>query len=133
MTAIDSAREVADAVLFEGYMLYPYRANDAKNRVRWQFGVLAPESFVEADPSERSWLQTDCLLEGHDPAVSVRVRFLQVQRRTVQAYGRGGFSPVDALDVDEATYLPWDEAVVHEFEVGVRVTDAPTDSEIEVS
>ena len=47
-------------------MLYPYRANDAKNRVRWQFGVLMPPGFAELDPSERAWLQTDCLLEGRD-------------------------------------------------------------------
>ena len=36
------ARQVADAVLFEGYVLYPYRASAAKNRLRWQFGVLVP-------------------------------------------------------------------------------------------
>jgi len=31
----DDARKVADAVLFEGYVLYPYRASAAKNRIRW--------------------------------------------------------------------------------------------------
>jgi len=44
----DDARKVADAVLFEGYVLYPYRASAAKNRVRWQFGVLAPRAWTEA-------------------------------------------------------------------------------------
>lgn len=38
----DAARQVADAVLLEGYVLYPYRASAAKNRLRWQFGVLVP-------------------------------------------------------------------------------------------
>lgn len=108
------ARELADTVLFEGYMLYPYRANDPKNRVRWQFGVLAPPGFVRLDPSERSFLQSDCLLEGPDVRVSVQVRFLHVQRRVVERAVADGFGPAETLDVGQATFLPWDEAVVHE-------------------
>ena len=47
-----TARKVADAVIYEGYVLYPYRASAQKNQVRWQFGVLAPRPFSEAtDPS----------------------------------------------------------------------------------
>ena len=38
---------VADAVLFEGYLLYPYRASAQKNRLRWQFGVLTPPGFPD--------------------------------------------------------------------------------------
>jgi hypothetical protein len=111
---VEGARAIADTVLFEGYMLYPYRANDAKNRVRWQFGVLAPPAFAAADPSERDFLYTDCLLEGHDVTVSVHVRFLHVQRRTVAAVGKDGFADVESLDVGDASYLPWDEAVLDE-------------------
>lgn len=111
---IASARDIADAVLFEGYMLYPYRANDAKNRVRWQFGVLTPPGYAAVDPSERPFLQTDCLLEGPDVTVTVHVRFLQVQRRTVEAAGGTGYAPVASLDVGDATFLPWEEAVVCE-------------------
>ena len=47
------ARSVADAVLYEGYVLYPYRASSRKNQVRFQWGVLAPQGFSEADGSER--------------------------------------------------------------------------------
>ena len=112
MTATrDDLRALADAVLFEGYMLYPYRANDPKNHVRWQFGVLAPPAFIDVDPSERSHLQVDCLLEGHDVRVTAIIRFLHVQRRTVHS---AEMAAVDALDVGAATYLPWDEAVVRE-------------------
>jgi hypothetical protein len=111
---LDGIRELADAVLFEGYMLYPYRANDPKNRVRWQFGVLAPPGFVEIDSSERCFLQTDCLLEGAAVQVTVQVRFLHVQRRIVERSTPDGFRPSDTLDVADATYLPWDEAAVHE-------------------
>lgn len=118
---IAGARAIADTVLFEGYMLYPYRANDAKNRVRWQFGVLAPPAFVATEPSERAQLQTDCLLEGHDVAVTVRIRFLQVQRRAVQQHTCADFVPVEALDVGAATYLPWDEAIVCEETVQLQL------------
>ncbi|MFD0592870.1 hypothetical protein ACFQZ4_10190 [Catellatospora coxensis] len=40
--AFQQARAVADAVLYEGCLLYPYRADAAKNQLRWQFGVLVP-------------------------------------------------------------------------------------------
>lgn len=77
--AFERALAVADAVLFEGYVLYPYRASAIKNQVRWQFGVLAPQG---ADPSETSFAQTECLVEpGEDAALRLRLRFLQVQRR----------------------------------------------------
>ena len=59
----DEVAAVADAVLFEGYLLYPYRASAQKNRLRWQFGVLTPA----VDASEPSRNRTECLLEpGRD-------------------------------------------------------------------
>ena len=39
---------VAAAVLYEGYILYPYRPSSAKNRQRWTVGALHPESFCRA-------------------------------------------------------------------------------------
>jgi hypothetical protein len=81
-----AARAVADAVLYEGYVLYPYRASARKNQLRWQFGVLTPPAFTKIDPSERSWLRTECLLEpGPSARLSVRVRCLHAQHRVVEA------------------------------------------------
>lgn len=69
---------VADAVLFEGYLLYPYRASAQKNVLRWQFGVLTPEG----DPTEPSANRTECLLEPGDATVlRLRLRFLRLQER----------------------------------------------------
>ena len=45
--SFEAAKQVADALLYEGYVLYPYRASAAKNQVRWQFGVLAPKEWAE--------------------------------------------------------------------------------------
>jgi len=98
--SLDDVRRVADAVLFEGYILYPYRASAQKNRSRWQFGVLMPPAYAAADASETTTARAECVFE-HDgePSVDVVVRFLQVQRRTGAAPG--------APDT-------WDEAVERE-------------------
>ncbi len=115
-----TARAVADATLYEGYVLYPYRASSAKNRVRWQFGVLAPRAFAEADGSERWRSRTECLVEpGQTPVLHIRVRFLQLVHRTVAALGPdGAFAPADEVAVDGVRWVAWDEAVE-------RVVDLP--------
>ena len=59
----EKAEEIADAVLYEGYMLYPYRASALKNRFRWQFGVVAPRQYSMADGCEPWFTQTECLAE----------------------------------------------------------------------
>ncbi|GAA2254824.1 hypothetical protein [Streptomyces indiaensis] len=121
---------VADAVLYEGYLLYPYRRSSTKNRVRWQFGVLFPRDWVEADGpvtpgvsgSADSWYQqTECLLRVRQPdaRVRVRVRYLQMQRKQVEEAGR----PVESLHTDDgAVHLTFDEALPRECEV-----EAPLD------
>src|SRR5271154_5686473 len=117
------ARAVADAVLYEGYVLYPYRASSAKNQVRFQWGVLVPPAYAAMDSSERSSSRTECLLEREDDSPSsvlhVRLRCLQTQRRSVHRLRSGcldessgsSFAPIDALEVDGTTHVPWDEAV----------------------
>lgn len=100
---------VADAVLFEGYLLYPYRASAQKNQVRWQWGVLVPQGYG-TDSGETSANRTECLLElrGDDAAVHVRVRYLHLERRTVlDQAGR----PLDALDDGPNRYVPFDEGL----------------------
>ena len=56
--SLDLARKVADCVLFEGYLLYPYRASAKKNQVRCQFGVLVTPSFREAHDGVYRDMQT---------------------------------------------------------------------------
>ena len=118
------ARAVADAVLYEGYVLYPYRASATKNQMRWQFGVLVPPAWLGTDPSERSSMRTECVVDpGTTPVLTVRARFLQVQERLVErADGRElggglGFVETDALSVDGARIVAWDEAVEHDVEL----------------
>jgi hypothetical protein len=115
-----AARAVADAVLFEGYVLYPYRASSPKNQVRWQFGVLTPRAFSEADGSERWTMRTECLVDaGPGATLAVRVRCLQVQHRSVESFvssdgpaSKGGhFAPADSLEIGGNLVMDWDEAL----------------------
>jgi hypothetical protein len=100
---LDPVRKIADAVLYEGYILYPYRASAQKNRSRWQFGVVMAPGYAAAEESETSFTRAECVLEhGGRPAVRVLLRFLQVQRRT-----SGGESAAAEI---------WDEAVEREIE-----------------
>jgi hydrogenase maturation protease len=114
-----AARAVADAVLYEGYVLYPYRASAPKNQLRWQFGVLAPRRYAEATASERASCRTECIVDpGAEPQLNVRVRCLQVQRRTIEIGLPGvGFAEVDELEVDGQRFLPWEEAVEHDLDL----------------
>lgn len=116
MTALESARAVADAVLYEGYLLYPYRASAPKNQVRWQWGVLMPADVVARDGSERSSNRTDVVVDGRATALRVTVRFLQVQQRYVE---NAAGERVERLEIADATYVPWEEAREVELVVDV--------------
>ncbi|MGB2919454.1 MAG: hypothetical protein WA944_24030 [Mycobacterium sp.] len=113
------ARAVADAVLYEGYLLYPYRATSAKNQSRWQFGVLGPQDAEQGGIGENSTLSADVLIQpGGAAALSVVVRFLQLQHRAVERATDGGFEAVDELVAGDRSWLRWDEAVEHEIPFG---------------
>jgi hypothetical protein len=119
--SFELARKVADAVLYEGYLLYPYRASAAKNQARWQFGVLMPRLWSEHGPDEPWATQTECLLEPEEATtVRVLVRFLHVQAKTVEVVDveAGTFHQADTLPVDGSELVPWDEAA--ELEVAVE-------------
>jgi hypothetical protein len=102
----DAARQVADAVLYEGYVLYPYRASSRKNQSRWQFGVLMPSAYVATDDSERASSQTEIVFEPRsDSLLQVELRFLHLQHRT------GGGQP------------DWDETVERQVDLTVPVAE----------
>jgi hypothetical protein len=76
---LERVQAIARAVLYEGYLLYPYRADALKNRQRWTFGTVFPRDYAEASGTDPWAMQTQCLVCGGDETVlSVRVRFLRV-------------------------------------------------------
>jgi hypothetical protein len=105
---VDAVRRIADAVLYEGYVLWPYRATALKNQQRFTFGGVYPPRF-----DDRSSLQTQVLLEG-EGEVDVVVRCLHVVRRQVLRDGR----PVAALQAGDERWVSWDEAVERELRPG---------------
>jgi hypothetical protein len=116
-----TARTLADAVLYEGYLLYPYTASARKNRLRWQFGVVMPRAYARAGSGESAEQQTEVLLDARDDAeIEVLLRFLQLEERRVEAFDGAEFAPVHALTVDAATHLTFEEGVEREVRASLR-------------
>jgi hypothetical protein len=133
---IELARQAADAVLYEGYLLYPYRATTAKNQVRWQFGILGPPGAADAGIGEAADLRVECLLDvvGDEPGVGLTLRFLQLQRRAAERAEGGGFVAVAGFGDGETSWLSWDEAVEVERDLGiVALADLAAGRELEVT
>ncbi len=116
---------IADAVLYEGYILYPYRPS-TKNRQRWTFGGLYPEPYCRSSSGESWSQQTECLVLGEpSTTVEVVVRFLHLTARQVGAIdpplaawpdGREPPSrPVESLRVGDRLFQTWQEAEAREI------------------
>jgi hypothetical protein len=132
--------KIAKAVLYEGYMLYPYRPSSVKNQQRWNFGVLCPLSYSEATKSsDASTMQTECLVEGGPlTAIEIRVRFLQLVSRSVGELVVPApellpgellaFQLVARLEVAGHIYQPWQEAVEREVALLPRNIEALADT-----
>jgi hypothetical protein len=121
------AQKIADAVLYEGYLLYPYRPSAIKNRQRFNFGVVYPRAYSERQSESDPWMMhTECLAQSRpEAAVQVKVRCLQLSLRTVGEFlaarseastaDTDGYRLVDRLVVGERVFLPWQEAVEQEI------------------
>jgi hypothetical protein len=101
---MDAVSKIADAVLYEGYILWPYRRSALKNTRRFTFGGVTPD-----EP-----MRTEVLLEaGPEHSLQVSVRFLQAVRRQLYRDGR----PVDELTVDGERHLSFEEATEREVSI----------------
>lgn len=82
--------DIAAAVLYEGYLLYPYRASSIKNQQRWNFGVLYPRTYAERQSgADRWWMQTECLARSNaEASIEVRVRFLHIEGQRTASENR---------------------------------------------
>jgi len=128
---VDPVERIARAVLYEGYILWPYRRSALKNRQRWTFGGVFPRSYSDAGHADDPWrMRTECLLEAATGAtVDVELRFLQVTARQAMQATESGAEAIDRLVVGADEYLTWEEAT----ERSVRVpTFGVTDAEVSV-
>lgn len=115
---------IARAVLYEGYMLYPYRPTALKNRQRWSFGGVFPRAYCEKNGGETWTMQSECLaLADAAATLDVRVRFLRLLEREIGALTRPveqwpehaepPFRRVEALELGERR--------LHSMQEGVEV------------
>jgi hypothetical protein len=126
-------QEIVNAVLYEGYMLYPYRASSIKNqRERFTFGRVYPRWYSEGQGGvEPCVMQTECLVESEreQGTIEVTVRFLQPAWREVGVIdgelsnwengAKNQLSFVPELKVGENVYQTWQEAIEREAKVPV--------------
>lgn len=119
--------KIADAVLYEGYMLYPYRASAVKNRQRFNWGVLTPESYSDAHKGTEKWqMQTECLFAGDENSeIDIRVRFLHLTERKIYRFDNESneFLAVDSMKIEEKFFQTWQEAVEREAEVSFDLSE----------
>ena len=126
-------REIVNAVLYEGYILYPYRASSRKNRrERFTFGRVYPQACsVGQKGVEPCVMQTECLVKtGLEPAkLRVNIGFLHPMAREVGAFEspleqlpmgtQPDFKIVPELRMGKQVFQPWHEAVEREVAVPV--------------
>src|SRR5262249_5862894 len=83
-------------------------------------------SCLGAGEGSESWeMQTECLVEGAEPKLDLKVRGLQLQARTLEeATAPGSFRPVEFMDVGGELLVAWDEGVEREITVpGIALLD----------
>ncbi|PWB89068.1 hypothetical protein [Methylosinus sporium] len=128
---IDRVRAIADAVLYEGYILYPYRPSAVKNRQRWTFGGVFPHAYARLG-GETSSMRTEVLLRAEPCAeIDVMARFLHTQIRQIgkvsdptAEFGVDlAYDPVAALEVEGKQFVSWDEAVERQVRVTAGLVD----------
>jgi hypothetical protein len=113
--------KIADAVLYEGYILYPYRPSAVKNQQRWNFGALCPKSYAQAQGGTENWkMQTECLVQpSTESKLNIKVRFLHLVSREIAqlisdndaTVNESDFEMVPWLEVDGKLFQTWQEAV----------------------
>lgn len=120
---------VVKAVLYEGYMLYPYRPSSVKNRQRFNFGVVYPRAYSEAQGgTDACMAQTQCLALGNEHTqCTVQVRFLRMVARSVgkvlnplselSPVIEGNIEKVERLEAGGKIFQTWQEAVEEEIEL----------------
>ena len=135
---MDVAKKIADAVLYEGYLLWPYRRSARKNQQRWTFGGVHPRAYSEARGGDDPWImQTQCLMLGDkESTIEVKVRFLHVVERKVGVKSGETLQLVDELRVGGELHLPWDEAAEREIALGrfklSELVGSPRQAEVDV-
>ena len=129
--------KIVDAVLYEGYILYPYRPSSKKNRRRFTFGRVYPHAYSVAQKGAEPFaMRTECLAisEAAHARIEVSVRFLQVMAREVlesqeplpelpKNLEKSSLKVVPELQIEDQVYSTWQEAVEREVNLPMKYLD----------
>jgi len=129
----ERVEKIANAVLYEGYLLYPYRSSAVKNQQRFNFGVLYPRDRCEQNPGSDGWeMQTECLVHGSAATtIEIKTRFLQLVEREGRQEGIERSVTTQARELGSLASQPLrqkisfeDEPIQGELELGaLRIND----------
>ncbi len=120
---LELVERIVNAVLYEGYILYPYRPSAMKNRQRWNFGALVPRYYSEAQQGTDRWrMQTECLVRASQhTTLYIKARFLHLMARVVGKLDiplselpdetEPDFQHVASLNIDGQVFHSWQEAI----------------------
>lgn len=135
--------KIANAVLYEGYNLYPYRPSAQKNQRRWTFGRVYPEAYSLAQKeAEPCAMQSQVLVVAKSgkvetkPTLDIRVRFLQVIDREIgqletplaelPAGDEPKFQIVGELRLGDDIFQTWQEGIEREVRAtALRLRNLP--------
>ncbi len=128
---LEFVEKIANAVLYEGYMLYPYRASSVKNQQRFNWGALTPKTYsVAQNGTEIFEMQTECLVRGDEKAtLEIKIRFLHLTNREIGKLENTldelpenvepDFQIVPSLEIKKQIFQAWQEAVEREISLPV--------------
>jgi len=130
---------IVNAVLYEGYLLYPYRPSSVKNRQRWTFGGVYPPAYCRLHEGELWSMQTECLVSAREQTtLAVRIGFLHLVQRDAGRLHTPArdwpaqstrepmpdYETVEMLEIGDKRYYTWQEAVARQVEIApARVRD----------
>ena len=133
-----AVEQIADAVLYEGYILYPYRPSAVKNRQRWNFGGICPQAYAEAQGGSEPWRSQTEVLARASPSseIAVKLRFLHLVAREVAQLVNpvehpedcegSDFNIVPSLMVGQRLIQTWQEALEREVDVPFSALEQST-------
>ena len=127
--------KIADAVLYEGYLLYPYRPSAVKNRQRFNFGVLYPREYCDLQLGSESWeMRTECLVLGSaSTTIEVKVRFLQLATRQEWQEGQERDVSAPACALESIATQPFRQRFIFECaETAVGQSPETLEGELEL-
>jgi hypothetical protein len=130
----ERTEKIANAILYEGYLLYPYRSSSVKNQQRFNFGVLYPRRHCEQNPGSDAWeMQAECLVHGSAvTTIEIKTRFLQLVEREGRQEGveRAVSTPLCGLRA--LAEQAWRQRIIFESEATADYRSDALQGEVEL-